>query len=150
MYREQLLEHLSSLDLPNGEYCLFGGVCLAIRNIRQTDDIDAYVTQELYKQLKDADWQEIKEVGRMPYLQKNVDGVECEAFVTSDSPGWQPDIPRYLARPEIIAGYPFMPLKDLYEWKANVRRPKDVRDLKLIEEFWARNQEETPRAGEDS
>jgi hypothetical protein len=139
MYREQILEYLKRLELPDDGYCLFGGCCLAIRNIRPTDDIDMYVTKDLYEQLKQSGWQEIKEKGRMAYLATEIDGVEFEAFVTSDSKGWQPKIQEYLKQPEIIDGYRFMPLSELREWKANVRRPKDTIDIKLIDEFWTRD-----------
>jgi hypothetical protein len=135
LHREQILEYLKLLQLPVEGYCLFGGCCLAIRNIRPTNDIDMYVTKEFYSRLKEGGWQEIKENGRMPYLKTEIKGVEFEAFVTSDSKGWQPKIQEYLAKPEMIDGYRFMPLSELYEWKANVRRPKDVRDIKLIDKF---------------
>jgi hypothetical protein len=48
MKRTQLLKILNIIDLSNYEYCLFGGVCLAIRDIRETNDIDLYVTKKVY------------------------------------------------------------------------------------------------------
>lgn len=138
MNREQLLENLKSPELPEGEYCLFGGVCLAIRGIRPTNDIDMYVTPELYEKLKNQGWKVAQGKDKNPHLYTEINGIEFEAFSKpKTSEGWQPDIPRYLAQPEIIEGYPFMPLDDMYEWKNSVRRPKDVRDIKLIDEYRA-------------
>jgi hypothetical protein len=65
--------------------------------------------------------------------------VQFEAFSKYVPGKWVPDIKSYIENPEIIEGYPFMPLEELYEWKTSVRRPKDITDLKLIEAYWRNN-----------
>lgn len=136
MYREQTLKCLKSLKLPKEGYCLFGGVCLAIRDIRSTDDIDIYVTDQLYQRFKQAGWREKSDLWpEPPYLVAKIHGMGIEVYRVFVTEIWQPKFQQYLVEPEIIDGYRFMPLDELYEWKAAVRRPKDVRDLKLIDAF---------------
>jgi hypothetical protein len=137
--KDKLLQCLDELNLPKGQYCIFGGASLAIRELRPTDDIDFYVTKELYQKLKAAGWEEVKPVVSMAYLVTICKGVVCEAFTTyNKGDKWIPKIDHYIAHPEIIDGFPFMPLAELYEWKANTARDKDLKDLKIIEAYWAK------------
>lgn len=108
---------------------------MAVRNLRPTDDIDLYVTPEFYQKLKDRGWQEKKDLWPEPYLVTKVNDVVVEAYQAFDTQGWQPRFQRYLLKPEMVEGYRFMPLDELYEWKAATRRPKDLRDIKLIDKF---------------
>jgi hypothetical protein len=99
-----------------------------------------YVTPKLYAKLKNQGWKVARGKGKNPHLYTEINGVEFEAFAKPKRyKGWQPDIPRYIAEPEIIDGYPFMPLADMYEWKASVRRPKDIRDINLIDKYRSSN-----------
>lgn len=136
MHKQQLIEYLSLLKLPKTDYCLFGGACLAVRDLRPTDDIDLFVTKKLYEELKNNGWRETREIGLSPYLSIQINNMQFEAHAQFDNKNWQPDIKRYLSQPEVIESYPFMPLTDLYEWKSITRRGKDISDMKLIEEYW--------------
>lgn len=73
-----------------------------------------------------------------PYLVTEINGTVVEAYRAFENKKWQPKFQRYLIEPELIEGYRFMPLDELYEWKAATRRPKDLRDLRLIDEYRAR------------
>lgn len=138
--KEEIIELVAMLKLPKGQYCVFGGASLAIKDIRPTDDIDLYVTQRLYSQLKKQGWEEKQFDNFMPYLYKKINGVEFEAFTTyNKDDSWIPKIKEYIDHPEVIEGIPFMPLKELYDWKADTARPKDLTDNKLIEAYWAKN-----------
>ncbi len=139
--KDEIIELVEQLDLPKGQYCLFGGSSLAIRNIRPTYDIDLYVTQKLYGELKKQGWEEIKLDNFMPYLYKKFSKFECEAFTTyNKNDRWIPKIKDYIESPEVVEGIPFMPLKELYDWKADTARFKDLADNKLIEAYWAKQQ----------
>lgn len=133
---QQLRQVVDTLAMPDGEYIIFGGGCLAIRGLRPTPDLDLYVTQRLYDQLKAMYGGEVRQHNQT-YLIFSAAGTEIEAHATWNMQDWQPDFPRYLKSPEIVRGLPFMPLQDVYEWKKAVRRPKDVSDLELIESYWA-------------
>jgi hypothetical protein len=136
MHHQELIKNLQLLALPKNGYCIFGGACLAVRDIRETDDIDVYVAPDLYEDLKGRGWEEKLEPWPQPYLVTSVNGVIVEVYRAFESEVWQPRFNRYLKEPELIDGYRFMPLGELYKWKMATRRPKDVRDLELIEAFW--------------
>jgi hypothetical protein len=137
MDKRGLKVFLRKLDLIDGEYVLFGGSCLAIRGLRDLNDVDLFVTKRLYKLLTARGWQEKSEPGGAPYLTTRIAGVTIDAVADWLGDGWQPNIQSYLRHPEIIDGLRFMPLKDLYEWKKATRRPKDIIDMSLIEKYWA-------------
>lgn len=135
MHKEQLLKVLRELGLPRDGYVIFGGACLAIRDLRATDDIDLFVSKEVYEELKGRGWQERTDLWEQPWLQTEINGIIIEVYQHFEAEGWQPRFEHYLTEPEMVGGYRFMPLDELYEWKAFVRRPKDVADMKLIEQY---------------
>jgi len=48
MNRAQVLAELQALKLTSGQYVVVGGAALAIRDIRDTDDIVLVVTSQLF------------------------------------------------------------------------------------------------------
>lgn len=130
------IKQVQSLRLPTTDYLVFGGGCLAALNLRMAEDIDLFITEKLYNRLLKQGWQETRVGKRKPYLVTNKNGVEIQAFSVWEGEGWQPQIANYFNYPEIIKGIPFMPLDQLYQWKAATRRPKDLVDMALIEVYW--------------
>jgi len=45
------LEKLRKLNLPLGKYAIFGSGILAIKNIRETSDLDIIAKKDLFDQL---------------------------------------------------------------------------------------------------
>lgn len=132
----QLMELLKDIDLPIGEWCVFGGACLAVHGIRPTEDVDIFVTPELYEKLRQNGWQEyVTNSTNSYYLQKVYDGITVQAFITCGTPKWRPSVKQYIGNPEIIEGMPFMPLEKMYAWKTATRRPKDIEDLKIMKPY---------------
>jgi hypothetical protein len=131
----KLIALIKTIDLPVGQYALFGGACLAIRNIRNLNDLDIFITDKLYDKLCADGWHEISTEKRKPYLITKIRGIDIQAFKIWEGVGWQPDIRAYIDNPEVVQGIPFMPLTELYKWKQETRRPKDLKDLKLIDSF---------------
>ncbi|MDD2548448.1 MAG: hypothetical protein PHO04_03170, partial [Candidatus Pacebacteria bacterium] len=55
---KQLFRNLRELNLPLGEYVVFGSGPMGIRNLRDMHDIDLIVTQDLFDQFKNnPDWE---------------------------------------------------------------------------------------------
>ena len=48
---------------------------------------------------------------------------------------WFDDVEPLIDDAEIIEGYPFVKLEKVIEWKTSFGREKDLKDLKLIEEY---------------
>ena len=51
-----LFQKVKKLQLPQGEYALFGSAPLGIRGLKECSDIDIIVTQKLWKELKNKSW----------------------------------------------------------------------------------------------
>lgn len=136
MDRVQLIDLLKSIDLPIGEWCVFGGACLAANDIRPAEDVDIFVTPKLYTKLSQRGWEEhVTNSTNSCYLQTVHDGITVQAFTACGTSKWRPQVERYINTPEIIGGMPFMPLEEMYAWKAATRRSKDLEDIAKIEPY---------------
>lgn len=137
MNKSLLFTLLNELNLPKGEWVVFGGACLTAHGIRITSDLELFVTQDLFNKLKEQGWEE-KTAGSTgaKYVMKIYHDVPVLAFVQCGSRKWVPNVASYLKDPEIISGYPFMPLKEMFEWKKATAREKDLRDVELINNFF--------------
>jgi hypothetical protein len=118
------LDELKSLNLPAGKYAIFGSGPLAIRNLRDNDDVDLIVKQDLWKELlKDhelsANGKSIK-IGHIEIFH------DWPPFEDSDS---------LIDDAEIIEDLPFVKLNYVVRWKNTRKSEKDLNDLKLIEKF---------------
>ncbi len=58
MPREQIIAKVKELNLPKGSYVVFGSCPLAVAGIREANDIDLLVSEEVFAQLRGAGWQE--------------------------------------------------------------------------------------------
>jgi hypothetical protein len=136
MNAEKLFAIIDQLKFPEGQWVVFGGACLTARNIRQTPDLEIFVTEELYASLASSGW-EAKVTGSTGanYLTKITDGYPVLVFMTCGSEKWRPNVTDYLKNPELISDMPFMPLTEMYAWKASTARPKDLKDLTLIKKY---------------
>lgn len=108
-----IIEKVKQLNLPQGQYVVFGSGPLMIHGIRESHDIDLLVTPALYKKLEaDSTWQ-VRE--------------------------W-PDGSNYLAKAEMIEGVSFAPLREVLKWKQAYGRPKDMADVRLIAEYLSKQE----------
>lgn len=136
MDSKALFALIESLHLPAQQWVVFGGACLAARDIRPTSDLELFVTPQLYAALKQDGWEEKATIStNAPYVTKTYGDVPVFAFITCGSEKWRPNVEEYLRSPELIAGKPFMPLREMYEWKASTAREKDLKDLVLIDNY---------------
>ncbi|PLS80851.1 hypothetical protein CYG49_03740 [Candidatus Saccharibacteria bacterium] len=134
-----MIKILDELQLPKGEWVVFGGACLTAHDIRDTSDLELFVTPRLFKQLKEQGWEErITNSTDALYVTKIYHEVPILAFIQCGSHKWVPNVASYLADPVVIDGHPFMSLHEMYEWKKATARPKDKVDVRLIEEHMKR------------
>ncbi|MCD4811218.1 hypothetical protein K8R14_01230 [bacterium] len=119
------LNELEQLNLPLGEFAIFGSGPMAIRGIRESNDIDIIVKQDLWDNL----------VKKFPtslhdnpdyFAIGNIEIMKC----------WSDfDIDEMIDNAEIIEGFPYVQLKYVVRYKKQMMREKDIVDLKLIEKF---------------
>lgn len=136
MDKTALFSLLKQLNLPPHDWVVFGGACLTAHGIRATTDLELFVKPYLYASLHQSGWMEkITKSTSATYVTKHYNGIPVLAFVTCGSDAWKPDTTSYLKTPEYIKGMPFMPLAEMYAWKAFTARPKDLDDLLLIDTY---------------
>lgn len=132
MEKNQILfDKVKNLDIPLGEYALFGSAAMGIRRLRECNDINIIVKKGLFDNLKkDSKWRcGVKENTGSEFLEK--DGVEivCE---------WEfPDfnVNDLIDESEIIMGLPFVKLQYIVEWKKKKKRKIDLEDIEVITNY---------------
>lgn len=128
-----LIERVQELNLPNGSYAVFGSGPMAVRGLREARDLDIVVTSELFQKLK-AEGKYRAEALRDRH----------EALIFADVSlydSWAPDswdIDQLIREAEMIEGVPFVKLETVREWKEIRNQEKDRADIKIIDEFLAK------------
>lgn len=131
-----IIEKVKQLNLPIGLYVVFGSGPLMVHGIRDSQDIDLLVTTELYRTLQaNPAW----EVKKWPDGSEYLANGDYEVDDIWHYNGYRPKTEDIIAKAEFIEGVPFAPLEEVRRWKKAFGRPKDLVDVKLIEEFMARN-----------
>jgi len=125
----KLMKKFKELRLPNREYFVYGSGPLGVRGIREVNDLDVFVIDDLYEKLKGEYPQNVKE--------DKIEIGEIEIYSPwmwdwEDSVG---DLKTVMKRAELIDGIRFMLLKDLITLKKKMGRQKDFKDIKLIEDY---------------
>jgi hypothetical protein len=132
--KRKLMIFISDLNLPKGEFVIFGGASLTVRDLRDCLDLDLFITDRLYNLLLADGWVEKSENDKTPYLTTEKDGISIQAFRVWEGGSWKPNILAYLRSPEVVEGLPFMPLDiGCFTAVASLLTPsKHVRELLVI------------------
>lgn len=120
------LDSVKKLNLPKGKFAIFWSSILSIRNIREADDIDILVKEDVRDSLartypvKDK-WYQAIEIGKIEIMKDRIHlyGKENEMIDTA----------------EIIEWLPFVKIEYFKTWKEKIGREKDKRDLALLSEY---------------
>jgi hypothetical protein len=124
---------IKSLNLPIGEYVIYGSWPLDIHGIRPSRDIDILASKNLWIQLCNRYPNDIFENPKKIFIKE----MAIEFFVN-----W---VNINTPEEEIINNYelfnwlPFAKLQYVLEWKQNWNREKDKKDVELIMEYLAKN-----------
>jgi len=124
---KQLLEKLEKLRIPRGKYLIYGSGRLAARGLREIDDLDVAIDDEIYNKLAKKYPERQK-----PKFSHIVIG-EIDLIPAKDT--LIENFDQTLANADIIFGHKFVRLDDLIRWKKKMGRKKDFEDIKLIEKF---------------
>lgn len=125
---KKLLEKFKRLDIPEDQYVFYGSGPLAIRGIREGEDLDIIVYDELFKKLKEKYKKENKNGDKIV-----LEGGDIEIFPAQGS--IVDNAEEAIKRADVIEGFKFMNLHDLIQWKTKLGRPKDLRDIEMIKDY---------------
>ncbi len=129
-----ILSRIKALNLPIGQYVVFGSAVMEIYDIRKAKDIDIVVTEDLYKELKKRGWKRKWNFKRVLTCKAlNLEG--NEAFTNLHWKDYQVKTEDLVKNAELIEGIPFMSLKDYLFYKKHLPREKDKKDVELIENY---------------
>lgn len=125
-----IFDQVRGLSLPAGSFAIFGSGPLVVRGIRDSEDADVIVTEDVFKELaKDPLWDSIELRDHYTSLKKK----GLEIYHTWAPGAW--DVDELIKTAEMIDGMPFVRLDSVVEWKKLRGDDKDVIDLALIEEY---------------
>lgn len=116
------LQELRKFNFPKEEFAVFGSGPLAIRNIRENEDIDIIVKKDL--------WEEIAKNHKI----NDKSSISIENIEIWNK--WEDfDIDELIDNSDIIEGLRFVKLEEVLKWKRKMGREKDIKDINLIERF---------------
>lgn len=117
------IEELKRLSLPKDDFAIFGSGPMAVRGIRENKDLDLVVTPTLWEDLKKklpvSDDSTIK-IGNIEIFK------ELPIFDNTEE---------LIDNADIIDGFKFVKLNEVIKFKKALGREKDLKDIKLIENF---------------
>lgn len=131
MTGQEIVRRVQELDLPAGAYIVFGSGPLAATGIRESEDIDLLVTEELDAFLLGQGWRRIEKADDDRQLAFGVFDTHTNWRIGT----YDPNLADLLARAFFIDGVPFGSLEDTRAWKAALGRPKDLKDIARIDIF---------------
>ncbi len=127
----ELLTLLAELQLDASQFAVFGSGPLAIRGLRETNDLDVIVTRKLWHELATQYTPADHEHGLKRIQIRDVEILD----------GWFPSVgdnEELIREADIIDGVRFVRLGKVIEWKRLRGEPRDFRDIQLIEDFLSR------------
>ncbi len=133
MTKQEIINKVRELNLPQGLYIVFGSAPLAIRGIRDANDIDLLVSEEVFNSLRSAGW---KQIEKGPSDKPLVKG-DYEAHQNWNFSSYKPTLKHLLQSAELEEGIPFASLDEVRKWKFASGRPKDLIDIELIDTYRA-------------
>ncbi len=132
MTRNDIITKVKALKLPKNSYVVFGSCPMAAAGIRESSDIDMLVSEEVFSRLEKAGWQKVdKGPQDKPLVHDDFDIHRDWSF----SPPYNPTLENLLSTATVIDGVPFASLSEVRKWKVASGRPKDIIDIKLIDQY---------------
>ncbi len=122
LYKEDIIKILKEMDLPLNQYWITSGAALVIHGVKDTTrDIDLGCTTELVEAFlkKGCKCKVVEDNSRIVEVNDNIEILE----------NW------FVEKIEFIEGLPVGTLESIKKQKAELGREKDMKDIKLIDEF---------------
>ncbi len=131
MDKQDIIIKVKALNFADGSYIVFGSCPMAVAGLRKAGDIDFLVDKTLFNKLSSAGW---KVLDKGPNDKPLVLG-DFEAHDNWNFTSYRPTLKHLLNTADIVDGVPFASLSEVLKWKTASGRPKDLVDIKLIEEY---------------
>jgi len=126
-----IIKKFLSLNLPTDDYAIFGsGPLYAHGIIKNPRDLDIIARGKAWKKAL-----KLGKPQKLPLGDKVIRLFDGKIeIINAWSPGkWDTD--KLIDTAEIIEGIRFVNLKTVLKWKKRVARPKDLKHIKMVEEY---------------
>ena len=132
MTKNEIIAKVKALNLPTNSYIVFGSCPMAVAGLRESSDIDLFASDKVLASLKETGWEQSDE-GDKPLVHDVFDAHDNWNF----GPSYNPTLEYLLATADVVDGVPFVSLAEVKKWKTIMGRPKDMQDIKLIDNYLA-------------
>lgn len=122
LYKENIIKTLKDMDLPLSEYWITSGAALVIHGVKEsTNDIDLGCTTKLAEHFleKGCKYRVVEDNSRIIAINDTIEILE----------NW------FVDEIEVIDGFPVGSLESIKKQKAELGREKDVKDIRIIDEY---------------
>jgi len=130
-----IFQRVKQLGFPLGKYVVVGGVMEAY-GIRQANDIDIVVANDLFHKLIQNGWV-MCDCDACTNSSKKIikgDGVDILSEYSCGE-AYKANTEQLIKNADLIDGVPFIGLTELRKWKQVNGREKDLKDIKLIDAY---------------
>lgn len=132
------IDKVKAINLSEGSYIIVGSGILDVLGIRDANDVDIVVSEDVYKELKNSGFEEIE---------VEYDGVKKKLLIKDDyevlmywrSPRGDLFLEDLLEDSQIVDGVTFVSLEMLIRWKKWSGRDKDIVDVELANKYLKNN-----------
>lgn len=128
-----IFERAKRLNLPLGQYALFGSLLLDVFGIRRANDLDIVATPELYEKLKNEGWEERQANGFTMLVRDDANVTTVQDKPTDGQ--YCPDRVQLVKDAVVIKGIPFIRVEEVIACKKDYNRPKDLVDIASLEAY---------------
>jgi len=118
------LDELLKLYLPADDFAVFGSGPIAIRNLRENEDIDIIVRPGLWNEL----------ISVFPSVNEKLIKLNHIEIFKHWLP-WFPDVNELIDKADLINNIRFVRLENVLIWKKALKREKDLNDIFLLEDY---------------
>jgi hypothetical protein len=125
------INKLKKLGYPLNEILIVGSGTMALYGLKENNDIDLWVTKRVYdSMLKDS---RFSPNGKMLETKDGLIEADHRFICVKDK------VEDHLKRAKVVNEIHFQSLQDVLEWKQCMKRPKDINDIKVIENYMKKN-----------
>lgn len=128
-----LLVELEALKLPKNEYVIVGSGPLGVRRIRESQDLDILINDDLWEKLSNKYGTLNKNENLVIKISDTIEALGRKTF-PNESPN-NPTVEEQIRDAELIEGYPFQSIKHFKFFKEMGRRQKDLNDVNLLQKW---------------
>ena len=128
-----ITSRIKALGLPDGQFVVIGSGVMDALGLREANDIDLVVSPELFARLKaDSTWKAKQEHGETVLTHDDV-----EVWLGWGTADGQPNFDELYDGGITIEDIRFANPEFVRDWKRAANRPKDIEDIRLLEDYLA-------------